>query len=257
MFVSDRFVFLELHKTGCTHIRSVLQDVLGGGLYGKHNQATASLFDGRKHFLGSVRNPWEWYLSLWAYGCDNKGAVYHNVTRSSVRGLGLRRSPVSAFLRLFVIYTRSPRKWLETYADINDPEGFREWLRMLHDPRFFVDVREGYSECPINRLAGLMTFRYLKLFCEKRATNIIIRISRASRASMHMNVRIALSTTLSETRLWKRICSQASRHMALRSRGTLRRRCCRGQEQIRRQMSVTPHSITIVSRAKLSPKESA
>lgn len=100
MFVSERFVYLELHKTGCTHIRDILNELLDGGLIGKHNQATPELFRQRKIFFGSVRNPWEWYTSLWAYGCDNRGALFNNVTRASrsIRELGWQSNPYAAVL---------------------------------------------------------------------------------------------------------------------------------------------------------------
>src|SRR5690349_15515950 len=44
MFVSDRIVFLELQKTGCTHIRNLLKEIVGGRLVMRHNQAPAELF---------------------------------------------------------------------------------------------------------------------------------------------------------------------------------------------------------------------
>ena len=43
MFVSDSIVFMELHKTGCTHIRNLLKELVGGEFQGKHNQATPDL----------------------------------------------------------------------------------------------------------------------------------------------------------------------------------------------------------------------
>jgi hypothetical protein len=169
MFVSDRIVYIELHKTGCTHIRNILKDVLDGELIGKHNQATPDLFNGDRNFWGSVRDPWVWYTSLWGYGCDNKGAVFGNVTRThmSIRGLGWRSNPFLAILKLIAMRSRNPQAWKDTYADANDASAFREWLRMIHDEKCMADIGEGYEACPVSRVAGLMTFRYLKLFCTK------------------------------------------------------------------------------------------
>lgn len=145
MFVSEKIVFIELHKTGCTHILGILKELLDGELIGKHNQASPDLFTEGRVFLGSVRDPWEWYTSLWAYGCDKKGLLYYRLTwRSDDR-----------------------KKWRNTYRDVNDANAFREWLSMIHDPRYANDIGEGYSNCSVNRFCGLMTFRYLNLFCIK------------------------------------------------------------------------------------------
>src|SRR5690349_15399636 len=80
MFVSDRIVFLELQKTGCTHIRNLLKEIVGGRLVMRHNQAPADLFTGDRFFLGSVRDPWDWHVSLWAYCCDGRGDLYSNLS---------------------------------------------------------------------------------------------------------------------------------------------------------------------------------
>ncbi len=168
MYISERFVFIELHKTGCTHIRNILKELFDGDFTGKHDQASFDLFSGERVFLGSIRDPWEWYTSLWAYGCDNKGEVFNNVTRRgmSIRGLGWRSNPYAAFLKLLA-NSRNPPKWMDTYKNVNDAEAFRAWLYMMHDASYLGDIGEGYGECSVSRIAGLLTFRYLKLFCTK------------------------------------------------------------------------------------------
>lgn len=145
MFVSEKFVFIELHKTGCTHILHILGELLDGELIGKHNQASPNLFINGRVFLGSIRDPWEWYTSLWAYGCDKKGLLFHRVTLGS----------------------KDRKKWIDTYRDVNDANAFRIWLSMMHDTKYINDIGEGYSNCSVNRFCGLMTFRFLNLFCTK------------------------------------------------------------------------------------------
>lgn len=171
MFVSDRIVFLELQKTGCTHIRNLLEELVGGELVGKHNQAGPDLFSGDRFFLGSVRDPWDWYISLWAYGCDRKGTVFGNVTKKGlkVKGRGWKTNPYSAFRELLQSSpNRSPDKWKRTYQDVSDPGAFREWLHMMHDKDCLPDVGEGYRQSVLGRVAGLLTYRYMRLFaCRK------------------------------------------------------------------------------------------
>jgi len=167
MFISDRLVFLELHKTGCSHIRKILSDELDGKLVGKHNQASPDLFTEGRLFVGSVRNPWDWYVSLWGFGCDGEGGLRNRLMRSyGLRGLGWRSTPISALNRLLT-RSHNMKAWQATYRDSSDPNAFRQWLHMMHDEAYMRDIGEGYSNCSLRHAAGLMTYRYLKLFSTK------------------------------------------------------------------------------------------
>lgn len=171
MFVSDRIVFTELQKTGCTHIRRLLKDIVGGKLVDKHDQVTPDLFAADKVFLGSVRDPWEWYVSKWTFGCDGKGAVFNNVTQDGwrIRGRGWKAHP---YLRLVDLLESRPNRhaqeWRRTYRDPNDPGAFRQWLHMMHDEAYRSDIGEAYWKCAFSQFAGLLTYRYMKLFTCKR-----------------------------------------------------------------------------------------
>jgi len=55
MFVSEKIVFLELHKTGGSHIGHLLSSLLEGEQVGKHN-TLKGLYRNRT-ILGSIRNP--------------------------------------------------------------------------------------------------------------------------------------------------------------------------------------------------------
>jgi hypothetical protein len=171
MFVSDRLVFVELQKTGCTHIRNLLKDLIGGQFVERHIQADPRLFVEGRSFLGSIRDPWEWHVSLWAYSCDHQGDFFDNVTTRGIRlrKRGWRLRPWDLLVELLQSRPNwHPEQWRRTFRDINDPGAFREWLYMLHDSHFHADVGEGYWRFPLNRFAGLLTYRYLKLFaCRK------------------------------------------------------------------------------------------
>ena len=161
-----KIVFIQLHKTGCSHISRLLLELLPGELVGRHRPADAALHRNGRAFLGSIRNPWTWYVSLWAYGCDRKGHVYNRVTKSggSFRSLGWRHSPASAARSLLPNLLRRPDDWNRCYADVNDPSAFRQWLYMIHDRDHWNDFGEGYGSSSMNRFAGLFTYRYITLF---------------------------------------------------------------------------------------------
>jgi len=167
MFVSEKLVYIQLHKTGCSHIGRLLAELLPGEFVGQHRPATSQLLASKRFFLGSIRNPWDWYVSLWAYGCDGKGHVYDRVTkaRGPIRALGWRRTPFRAARALLLNLLRPTDDWKRCYSDVNDVTAFQKWLHRMHAPRHWNDFGEGYGQSPISRIAGLLTYRYLTLFC--------------------------------------------------------------------------------------------
>ena len=168
MFLTENLVFLELHKTGCTHIRNNLNALLPGQFSGKHNQVPRRLLTPNAKILGSIRNPWDWYVSLWAYGCGNKGAIHSKVTRKhrvKFRGTGWRNEPSNALHTFLRSIRRKPERWIRTYQDANDPGCFRDWLHMINDEATYHDIGEGYGSSPVSPHAGILTYRFLRLFC--------------------------------------------------------------------------------------------
>ncbi|MDO6681332.1 MULTISPECIES: sulfotransferase family 2 domain-containing protein [unclassified Oceanobacter] len=167
MFVSDNIIFLELHKTACTHIREILMDVVGGSFIGKHNKVPRAMIEENVSFIGSVRNPLDWYVSLWSYGCDGKGSVYTNSTNGnrSVMGLGWKQDAKVAFKEVWHLRNKNQNAWERVYSDRNNKKNFREWIRMINAPEFYYDFGEGYGVSGAAEHIGLLTFRYLDLFC--------------------------------------------------------------------------------------------
>jgi len=168
MFISNELVFIELHKTGCTHIGKLLTEFLDGVQQGKHNAPGPALLNSGRFFLGSIRNPWDLYVSLWAYGCGKKGLVYNLTTRPLTPDEQSAALP-SIFLNAHSAPnnrpTRKPEEWKRCYDDVSSVSAFRDWLHMMNDESYWYDFGEGYSSSPIARFAGLLTYRYLTLFC--------------------------------------------------------------------------------------------
>lgn len=171
MYVTDKLVFVELHKTGGTHIGKLLDGLLNGDQVGKHNTLPKELTN--RFILGSIRNPWDWYVSLWAYGCSGQGGV-RDFTTSGIdllyyfrlsNDMHLKRKILKIiFTQGFHDFTKSKIEWKNSYSDNNDPKCFQRWLRLMldHDRRF--DFGEGYGFSPVSKHSGILTFRYLKYF---------------------------------------------------------------------------------------------
>lgn len=142
MFVNDKLVYVELQKTASTHIADLFSKTVGGKKKGKHNKPKRTLLESSRLFISSIRNPWDWYVSLWTFGCDGRGGVHERL-----------------------IDTKNAELWKQCYADSSNPELFREWLGMVYEPRFIHNVGEGYGKSQVVGVAGFYTFRYLNLCC--------------------------------------------------------------------------------------------
>lgn len=157
MFISEKLIYLAFLKTGCTHTIKLLESVpfLHGKNIGKHNLIDEvpenELGDlSKKIKSGNIRNPWDWYVSLWAFGCMQKGGLYkHTVQKNLFRRI---KHPENFFV--------STKQWKEVYADANNPDLFKKWLVMLMETnRKDVSLFRNTAQS-----MGYMTFKYLELY---------------------------------------------------------------------------------------------
>jgi hypothetical protein len=172
MFVADGLVYLELQKTGGTHICRLLEQYAQGHPQGKHHRATKDIASA--YVIGSIRNPWDWYVSLWAYGVSGRGAVrartvtgvdfdyYHRLLPTTMGKNWL--TPGEFITSLWHDAMKPVVLWRETYRDATDPMQFRSWLKMLLSRERRFDIGEGYGFSPLSEHAGLLTYRYFRLF---------------------------------------------------------------------------------------------
>ena len=172
MFIAGNLIFLELQKTGGSHIRRLLKHYLDGNPVGKHNRLLEDHSD--KYLIGSIRNPWDWYVSLWAYGVGGKGAIrsrtckgvdlsyYHRILPKAMGKSWLTPSEIA--VSLYHDISKPVAEWKRAYEMSSDPALFRAWLKLLLDPKRRFDIGEGYGFSPLSIHAGLMTYRYFRLF---------------------------------------------------------------------------------------------
>jgi hypothetical protein len=169
MYVSNRIVYLQLQKTGCTHIAKLLQKYDGGQIIGKHNP----LIDWKSHLgkeiIASIRSPWAWYVSLWAFGCARRGKVYRHLTttpESRLKQAITRRSPrdlMRSTLELFRRDERAELPWDVLYSDPDNAENFRKWLLLILGEEGKRILPEEYSQTTVKEVVGFFTYRYLQL----------------------------------------------------------------------------------------------
>ena len=73
---------------------------------------------------------------------------------------------------LLKTHAKDPDRWKRCYSNVNDASGFRDWLHMIHGKNFWNDIEEDYSSYPLKEFSGLLTYRYLWLFCLGNFKNV-------------------------------------------------------------------------------------
>jgi hypothetical protein len=173
MLVGEKVIYLQLQKTGSTRITELIQATVGAEERHKHDRIRrVDLADpeiAARRILGSIRSPWSYYVSLWAYGSRRAGGIYERTTASprmdqpkALRGT-LQKKTIP-FEDRDPKAQRRVEKWRTAYGDPDDRKAFRRWIRLLNDPEHLVDVGEGFGKSSMAAHAGLLTYRYLTLF---------------------------------------------------------------------------------------------
>jgi hypothetical protein len=173
MLVGEKLIYLQLQKTGSTRITDLIQATVGAEERHKHDRIRREdLADpeiAARRIIGSIRNPWSYYVSLWSYGSRRAGGIYERTTASSrmdqprdQRGV-LHKKTIPMKDRDWRA-RRRVKKWKTAYGPPDDREAFRRWIRFLNHPDYRIDVGEGYGKSSISWHSGLLTYRYLVLF---------------------------------------------------------------------------------------------
>ncbi len=139
------FIYLDVYRTGSTHIIGLLEKIsLERPVRSfRHASLTKGHVFGltRKTVFTSVRNPWDWYVSLWAYGSDGKSAI-----------------------RRYLAEHFKPKDLAALYDKTAAVQSFQRWLAVMHDPQLLDKImKEHLPESGLAPVIGLYTFRYLRV----------------------------------------------------------------------------------------------
>jgi len=179
MFVADKLIYLHLQKTGGTHVTKMLSRYLPveQGKQPMHGSLPVGYVKNSKYVVGSIRNPWDWYVSLWAYGCAKRGSFTKKlITRKSgryIRRLG--SDPMGALQGIWSERGKPVRQWAALYQDSKDPGLFREWLCLLLSRERKYDIGPEYACSMLSTYAGAMTYRYIGIYTGRRGAVESIR----------------------------------------------------------------------------------
>ncbi len=139
MIEYKKFIFLDVYKTGSTHINYLLKQIALEPEIRRNRHASVTkvhpfTWKRGKMVFATVRNPWDWYVSMWSYGNTKENPLYEHIKKA-----------VS-------------KKELRALYDMTEPKAsFPLWLRSIHDPAFLGRVLKGHR-LPASGLADFMGF---------------------------------------------------------------------------------------------------
>ncbi len=139
MYAYETFAYLDVQKTGSTFIAKLLEDFAREKVvFARKHRRMKRREDGIDFYFISCRDPLDQLLSLYSFGCTDRG---HTNRRLRRRGLG-------------DFYDRTEA-------------GFERWLFFILDPANAAILGEDYDESGIAPFAGFMTFRFVVLSLPK------------------------------------------------------------------------------------------
>jgi len=177
VYITDEFVFVEVPKTGSTYIDQIMIDMLDGEKAGKHNYPSDALLDSNRSFVGSIRDPFDWYVSLWSYGCkvkERSGPYRKTMTYRpfDLKGYGFDKKPVFGAKAYANYLLKAPfakrDAWKAAYVDSKNPDNFRTWVDLMFRSDEIYLYNAIFAQTRLKNFVGLYTFRYLWLCCRNR-----------------------------------------------------------------------------------------
>lgn len=139
MYITDKFFYIHLQKTGGTRITEILSQLTSGELYGpRHNYLARKPYS--KLVFGSIRNPFDWYVSIFSFGCTGNGGM-----------LG---------------WLKDNKEFSDVYSNAKNIENFHKWLELIYSNEYINLMGNGYPDFSLHGRVGLMTWRYAYLYTE-------------------------------------------------------------------------------------------
>ncbi len=171
MYLTDKFCYLEMMRSGSTHVHRLFKKfVPNGKQIGHHGPPSEEIIKSKRMFVGSIRNPWSWYLSVWSFGCENGGHLHYRLTEKKIyfNQLGFKLKPLLFPYVFFQQFFKPLQKWRILFSDSDNYENFREFLKLIFSNKRVYDLGDGYVFSPMHKFSGIMTYYYVYLHSSKR-----------------------------------------------------------------------------------------
>ena len=175
MLIGQSFIYLELLKTASSHTRKVIEHIpdLKLETLGKHTTLNnlASPKDWKnKKIIGNIRNPWDWYVSHWAFACMQRGGMYKRLSNHTLGHF--YRSPLLVLSQLSR-FRKNQSVVNNCFQDSESKEQFKRWLQfVLFEPT--RDVEHTYYELFEYNKLGLYSYEYIQMYAHPHKTEELL-----------------------------------------------------------------------------------
>ena len=170
MFISSKICFLELEKTGISSINKYLKNhIQEGKITRPHDYVTDEILNKKLFFLGSIRNPLDWYISRWSYGCMMRSddSLFRNFVKKRFNISRINNIDGQYFKKIKYLKNqlfKNNTNLESLYSDPYNKDNFKKWLKELLTNKKNSPLAEHYFFSSLYLNFGYMTFRYLIMF---------------------------------------------------------------------------------------------
>ena len=144
MIIAEKYIYLELQKTGSSATRRLMTRLLKNEEFVASEAKHGGIRSFEKHYgevdrpvLMGIRQPYSWYVSLFAFGCNNGGlSMYRQLDLTDAERGKIR----------------------DLYQDPFNIDNFREWMYVSNEFR-----SRGGNQFMNRYEIGLLTTRFLNM----------------------------------------------------------------------------------------------
>jgi len=176
MIIGKKFFITEMPKTGTTFLRNYFAQYKDIELTIHHetiNQNKRYNLLNFKSRIGIIRNPYEWYLSIWKSTCKEKRRSPIYTDLASIR-LKLRRLKFNKRLSgyIFSQITKDRKKLGSLFENVHSKKNFNKFLDIMLNFKNRQMIGSEYSFVPFKNL-GYMTYIFFSQNVLRRNYNIV------------------------------------------------------------------------------------
>ena len=164
MIVGKNFFITELPKTGTTFLRNYFKQYKEIKLTLHHDTVDENRklsLHNKCYKVGTIRNPYLWYLSFWKWSCKQKkkSPLYSDITSRRIKFKRLKFSS-NIMTYIFSQLFKNKSKLKNIFEDVNSKKNFNFFLEILLDSKYRNLISSDYSFIPHKEL-GYMTYYFL------------------------------------------------------------------------------------------------
>jgi len=164
MIIGDKFFITEMPKTGTTFLRNYFKQYKHIKITSHHDTVDENQklnLSIKKFKVGTIRNPYLWYLSFWKWSCKEKkkSPLYSDIVSRRIKIKRLKfNTNLSKYIFTQIFKNKNELKLL--FEDVNSKKNFNIFLKILLNFNYRNIVSSDFSFIPHKKL-GYMTYYFL------------------------------------------------------------------------------------------------